>query len=58
MILREALPGGGVEVSGPLLPENDALIFPAPLKYVLMIPKIVLLLIPKSLKVIHFFPVP
>lgn len=42
--------------SGPLLPENSAQIFLAPLKYFLVLPKITLILLPKSLKVRQFLP--
>ena len=45
--------GGGGGVSALFLPENNAQISQSPLKYFLVLPKINLLLLPKSLKVIQ-----
>ena len=57
--LPEALPGGGGGgggVSAPLLPENNTQLSPAPFKYFLVLPKIILLLLPKIPKVIPVSP--
>ena len=53
ILSEEVLPGGGEEISAPLLPENGAKIMPAPLNYSLVLPIIIYCC---SLKVIQFLP--
>ena len=47
--LRRPPRGGGVS----MLPENNAPISPAPWKYFPLLPKIILLVLPKSLKILY-----
>ena len=51
-------PRGGGGVCAPLIPENNALIFPTPWKKVPQLPENIFPLLPKSLKLIQLLPNP